>query len=69
MGKRQPYSQGFQNVPLAWMYVERGIEMKDLEWGVSVWDEDNVDFALERRSWAGDDGLLQWQEGNYDFLQ
>jgi hypothetical protein len=51
------------------MYLERGIEMKDLEWGVSVWDEDNVDFALERRSWAGDGGLLQWQESNYDFLQ
>jgi ABC-type sugar transport system substrate-binding protein len=65
---QDPYSQGFQTVPLAWMYVERGIEMKDLEWGVSVWDEANVDFALERRSWAGDDGLLQWQENNYDFL-
>jgi len=66
---QDPYSQGFQNVPLAWMYVERGIEMKDLEWGVSVWDQDNVDFALERRSWAGDGGLLQWQQENYDFLQ
>jgi len=66
---QDPYSQGFQNVPLAWMYVERGIEMKDLEWGVSVWDRNNVDFALERRSWAGDGGLLQWQESNYDFLQ
>jgi len=66
---QDPYSQGFQNVPLAWMYVERGIEMKDLEWGVSVWDADNVPFALERRSWAGDNGLLQWQEGNYEFLQ
>jgi hypothetical protein len=43
--------------------------MKDLEWGVSVWDEDNVPFALERRSWAGDDGLLQWQGDNYEFLQ
>ncbi|MFB6296149.1 MAG: substrate-binding domain-containing protein [Halobacteriales archaeon] len=62
---QDPYSQGFQNVPLAWMYVERGIEMKDIEWGVSVWDQDNVDFALERRSW-GD--LLSWQENNYDFL-
>ncbi|MFD1646849.1 substrate-binding domain-containing protein [Haloarchaeobius litoreus] len=66
---QDPYSQGFQNVPLAWMYIERGIEMKDLEWGVSVWDQENVDFALERRSWAGDNGLLQWQESNYDFLQ
>jgi len=66
---QDPYSQGFQNVPLAWMYLERGIEMKDLEWGVSVWDEDNVGFALERRSWAGDNGLLNWQENNYDFLQ
>ncbi|WP_311170819.1 substrate-binding domain-containing protein [Halobellus ordinarius] len=66
---QDPYSQGFQNIPMAWMYLERGIEMKDLEWGVSVWDDDNVPFALERRSWAGDDGLLQWQESNYEFLQ
>jgi hypothetical protein len=66
---QDPYSQGFQNVPLAWMYLERGIEMKDLEWGVSVWDEDNVDFALERRNWSGDGGLLEWQLANYDFLQ
>ncbi len=62
---QDPYSQGFQNVPLAWMYLERGIEMKNLEWGVSVVDEENVDFALERRSW-GD--LLEWQENNYEFL-
>lgn len=62
---QDPYSQGFQNVPMAWMYLERGIEMKDLEWGVSVVDEENVEFALERRSW-GD--LLEWQEDNYDFL-
>jgi ABC-type sugar transport system substrate-binding protein len=62
---QDPYSQGFQNVPMAWMYVERGIEMKDLEWGVSVVDQDNVDFALSRRSW-GD--LLEWQQGNYGFL-
>jgi simple sugar transport system substrate-binding protein len=66
---QDPYSQGFQTVPLAWMYLERGIEMKDIEWGVSVWDSDNVGFALERRSWAGDNGLLQWQQDNYDFLQ
>jgi len=62
---QDPYSQGFQNVPLAWMYLERGIEMKDLEWGVSVVDQDNVGFTLERRSW-GD--LLEWQQANYDFL-
>lgn len=62
---QDPYSQGFQNVPLAWMYLERGIEMKDLEWGVSVVDQENVDFALERRSW-GD--LIEWQNENYEFL-
>jgi len=62
---QDPYSQGFQNVPLAWMYVERGIEMKDVEWGVSVVDQENVGFALERRSW-GD--LQEWQQNNYDFL-
>lgn len=62
---QDPYSQGFQNVPLAWMYLERGIEMKDLEWGVSVVDQENVGFALERRSW-GD--LIEWQNNNYEFL-
>ena len=62
---QDPYSQGFQNVPMAWMYLERGIEMKDLEWGVSVVDQENVGFTLERRSW-GD--LLEWQESNYEFL-
>jgi len=66
---QDPYSQGFQNVPMAWMYLERGIEMKDLEWGVSVWDDDNIDYVNGRRSWAGDNGLLQWQENNYEFLQ
>jgi ABC-type sugar transport system substrate-binding protein len=66
---QDPYSQGFQNVPMAWMYLERGIELKDLEWGVSVWDEDNIEFVNGRRSWAGDGGLLQWQEDNYEFLQ
>ncbi|MFC7028380.1 substrate-binding domain-containing protein [Halomicroarcula sp. GCM10025324] len=60
---QDPYSQGFMNVPLAWMYVNRGIEMKDIEWGVSVWDEENVPFALERRSWAD---LQSWQNQNYD---
>lgn len=62
---QDPYGQGFMNVPPAWMYLERGIEMKDLEWGVSVVDEENVGFALERRSW-GD--LQSWQQENYDFL-
>jgi simple sugar transport system substrate-binding protein len=60
---QDPYSQGFMNVPLAWMYVNRGIEMKDIEWGVSVWDEENVSFALGRRSWAD---LQSWQNDNYD---
>jgi hypothetical protein len=47
------------------MYVERGVEMKDIEWGVSVWDQSNIEFATERRSW-GD--LRDWQNNNYDFL-
>jgi ABC-type sugar transport system substrate-binding protein len=62
---QDPYGQGFMNVPMAWMYIERGTEMKDLEWGVSIWDETNIEFANERRSW-GD--LLEWQETNLDNL-
>jgi len=62
---QDPYSQGFMNVPLAWMWVERGIEMKDLEWGVSVFDSQNIEFASQRRSWTD---LVDWQNQNYDTL-
>jgi len=61
---QDPYSQGYLNVPLAWIYLERGMEMKSIEWGVSVWDQDNIGFADERRNW---DQLDTWQKNNYDF--
>jgi ABC-type sugar transport system substrate-binding protein len=64
---QDPYSQGYMNVPLAWIYLERGMEMKSMEWGVSVWDESNIEFADERRNWQD---LQDWQESNYtDTLQ
>jgi ABC-type sugar transport system substrate-binding protein len=62
---QDPYSQGYLNVPLAWIYLERGMEMKDIEWGVSVWDESNIDFADERRNWTD---LKDWQQNNFDGL-
>jgi simple sugar transport system substrate-binding protein len=60
---QDPYGQGFMNVPLAWMWLERGIEMKDLEWGTSVVDQNNIEFVTQRRSWFS---LLNWQQSNYD---
>jgi ABC-type sugar transport system substrate-binding protein len=62
---QDPYSQGFMNVPLAWMWAERGIEMKDIEWGVSIFDEQNIDFAAQRRKWSD---LVGWQQEEYDVL-
>jgi ABC-type sugar transport system substrate-binding protein len=62
---QDPYTQGFLNVPLGWMWAERGIEMKDLEWGVSIFDQGNIDFATQRRKWST---LIDWQENNYDVL-
>jgi len=64
---QDPYSQGFLNVPLAWMWVERGIEMKDLEFGVSVYDQRNIEFATQRRG-EGWLALRDWQNNNYDVL-
>ena len=58
---QDPYGQGFLNVPLAWMYMERGIEMKHLEFGVTIIDEDNVEYALQRNVWSD---LRDWQEQN-----
>jgi len=63
---QDPYGQGFMSVPPAWMWLERGIEMKDIEFGVSLVDERNVDYVLERRSWSK---LLDWQENNYSNIQ
>ncbi len=63
---QDPYSQGYRSASMARTYVERGIPMKHLEWGVSVWDEDNAAFAAERRSWSD---LLDWQRDNYDGVQ
>jgi simple sugar transport system substrate-binding protein len=62
---QDPYSQGYMNVPMAWIYLERGMEMKHLEWGVSVWDESNIEFADERRSWSD---LRDYQRSNYEGL-
>ncbi|WP_049903385.1 substrate-binding domain-containing protein [Halococcus agarilyticus] len=58
---QDPYGQGFLNVPLAWMYLDRGIEMKHLEFGVTYVDEENVDYALQRNTWSE---LRDWQEQN-----
>jgi simple sugar transport system substrate-binding protein len=58
---QDPYGQGFLNVPLAWMYMDRGIEMKHLEFGVTFVDENNVDYAIERNTWSE---LRNWQENN-----
>jgi len=62
---QDPYTQGFLNVPLGWMWAERGIEMKDLEFGVSIFDQRNIEFATQRRKWST---LIDWQEDNYDVL-
>jgi ABC-type sugar transport system substrate-binding protein len=62
---QDPYTQGFMNVPLAWMWAERGIEMKDIEWGVTVFDSQNIEFAEQRRKWTD---LVDYQESNYDGL-
>jgi ABC-type sugar transport system substrate-binding protein len=58
---QDPYGQGFMNVPLAWMYMDRGIEMKHIEFGVTFVDEDNVDYAIQRNTWSE---LRNWQENN-----
>lgn len=63
---QDPYSQGYRSASMAHTYVERGIPMKDLEWGVSIWDENNVEFASQRRSWTE---LLDWQRDSYDGVQ
>jgi hypothetical protein len=63
---QDPYTQGFLNVPVAWMWLERGAEMKDFEWGVSVFDQSNIEFATQRRKWSSD--LNEWQKDNYDTL-
>jgi simple sugar transport system substrate-binding protein len=59
---QDPYSQGFLNVPLAWMWMERGIEMKHLEYGVTFVDKTNVDYALNRNRWGA---LRKWQKQNF----
>jgi hypothetical protein len=59
---QDPYGQGFMNIPLAWMWLERGIEMKDIEWGTSVVDQNNIEFVTQRRRWFS---LLNWQQGEY----
>jgi hypothetical protein len=44
------------------MWLERGIEMKDIEWGTSVVDQNNIEFVTQRRRWFS---LLNWQQGEY----
>lgn len=63
---QDPYSQGYRSAEIAWTWLERGIPPKDLEWGVSVWDERNIEFATQRRSW---EDLLEWQWENYEGLR
>jgi len=60
------YSQGYQSVSTAWAYLERGIPPKDLEWGFSVWDENNAAFGSKRQSWAD---LVDWQRDNYGGIE
>jgi len=60
------YSQGYASASAARAYLERGVPPKDLEWGVSVWDERNIEFATQRRSWSD---LLDWQSENYDGIE
>lgn len=43
------YSQGYWSAIVAWTWLERGVPMKDLEWGASVWDERNIEFATQRQ--------------------
>jgi ABC-type sugar transport system substrate-binding protein len=62
---QDPYGQGYRSASLAWTYLERGIPMRDLEVGVSVFDESNIVFGDERRSWSD---LRQWQRRNFDGL-
>ncbi|MDG5761652.1 substrate-binding domain-containing protein [Natronococcus sp. A-GB1] len=58
------YSQGYIPTQLAWMYMERGIPMKNFDTGVTVVDEENVDFAM-RRDGMWDD-LIDYQDSEYD---
>lgn len=60
---QDPYSQGSMTVYMMWNYMERGIPMKDLNTGISIIDESNVDFASQRSGAWGD--LQQWQDSNY----
>lgn len=61
---QDPYSQGYLNVPLAWMWMDRGIEMKHLEYGVTYVDETNVDYAINRNTWGP---LRDWQKQHQNY--
>lgn len=62
-GGQDPYSQGYQPTQLAWAYMERGIPMKDYITGLSIIDQSNIDFAMQRSGhW---DELRDWQKQNY----
>lgn len=60
---QDPYSQGNMPVQMMWQYMERGIPMKDFNTGISVIDDENIDFAMQRSgSWGN---LQEWQNSNY----
>ncbi len=63
---QDPCGQWFLPVSLAWMWLERGIEMKDLEWGVSIRDERSIEFAAQRRLW---EEPLDWEFETHGHLQ
>ncbi|MFC7157546.1 substrate-binding domain-containing protein [Halomarina halobia] len=60
---QDPYSQGNMPVQMMWQYMERGIPMKDFNTGISIIDEENIEFAAKRSgSWGA---LENWQNQNY----
>lgn len=60
---QDPYSQGYISTQIPWEYMERGIPMKDYNTGVSIIDQNNIDF-VERRDGSIPD-LIDWQDQNY----
>lgn len=60
---QDPFSQGNMPVQMMWQYMDRGIPMKDMNTGISVIDQENIDFAIKRSgSWGA---LQEWQNSNY----
>lgn len=61
---QDPYSQGYISTQLAYEYMDRGIPMKDYITGVSIIDENNIEFAAQRDGAMAD--LVSWQADNYE---